>query len=213
VPQTSYAAANTTLDTLVAYRRAKGLPATAVNWGAMRGGGMAEASEEVSRYLAMMGLRTLDMDRACEYLDLALAWDVGQVVISDMDWNLWGRVNSPSASTLRFAELVRAASAGSSAGNEVLTGLRALPAEERVEALTAIIAGHVASVMGIPADSVDSQTPLPELGMDSLMAVELNLRITTALNVEVSALEFTRGGGLTSLASRLLQRMEEAAAT
>lgn len=213
VPQTSYAAANTVLDSLVAYRRANGLPATSVNWGAMSGGGMAEASEEVARYLAILGLGTIDMDRACEYMDVALAWDAAQPMITDTAWDVWGRAHAPSSTVMRFEELVRSASAGNSAGNEVLAKLAALPAEERVDALTAILAEHIASVMGIPADSVDTQTPLPELGMDSLMAVELNLRITSALGVEVSALEFTRGGGLASLAARLLRRMEEAAAT
>ena len=43
------------------------------------------------------------------------------------------------------------------------------------------------------------------------MGVELNLRLTTALGVELSTLEFTRGGGLSALASRLLKNMEDAA--
>ncbi len=209
VPQTSYAAANATLDTLAAYRQAHGLAATSVNWGALRGGGMAEASEEVARYLEMMGLHTIDFARACDFLDVALAWGQTQVVISDTDWGAWSRVNAPSASTQRFAELVRAAKAGSEGGNEVYARLTALPVEERVDALTGILAEQVASVLGIPAESVDTQTPLPGLGLDSLMAVELNLRIATALGVEISALEFTRGGGLASLSARLLQRMEE----
>jgi hypothetical protein len=43
------------------------------------------------------------------------------------------------------------------------------------------------------------------------MAVELNMRINASMGVEVTALEFTRGGGIASLSARLLQRMEEAA--
>lgn len=212
VPQTSYAAANTTLDALAAYRRARGLPATSVNWGALRGGGMAEASEEVARYLAMMGFHSIEMHRACAYLDVALAWDSAQTVICDTDWNLWGRAHAASGGILRFAEIVRSAGAGGQAGNEVSSRLLALSAEERVEALTVILAGHIAAVLGIPAESVDVHTPLPELGLDSLMAVELNLQITTAIGIEVSALEFTRSGGLASLAARLMRRIEEGAA-
>jgi len=212
VPQTAYAAANATLDALAQYRRSLGLAATAVNWGALSGGGMAEASDEVARYLALMGFKTTPMERACEYLDAALALQATQPVVCEIDWDSWGRAHAASASVRRFAELVNAARAGSRAGNEVMAQLAALPAEARVEALSDLLAGHIASVMGIPAESVDRQTPLPELGMDSLMAVELNLRVTTALGVEVPALEFTRGGGLNALAARLLRRMEEAAA-
>ncbi|WP_027478890.1 type I polyketide synthase [Curvibacter gracilis] len=212
VPQTAYAAANAALDALAQHRRSLGLAATAVNWGALSGGGMAEASDEVARYLALMGFKTTPMERACEYLDAALALQATQPVICEIDWDSWGRAHAASASVRRFAELVSAARAGSRAGNEVMAQLAALPAEARVQALSELLAGHIASVMGIPAESVDRQTPLPELGMDSLMAVELNLRVTTALGVEVPALEFTRGGGLNALAARLLRRMEEAAA-
>ena len=211
VPQTAYAAANAVLDALAAHRRALGLAATAVNWGALSGGGMAEASDEVARYLALMGFQTTPMERACEYLGAALALQVPQAMICEIDWDTWGRAHAASAPVRRFAELVNAARAGSRAGNEVMAQLAALPPEARVEALSELLAGHIASVMGIPAESVDRQTPLPELGMDSLMAVELNLRVTTALGVEVPALEFTRGGGLNALAARLLRRMEEAA--
>jgi NAD(P)-dependent dehydrogenase (short-subunit alcohol dehydrogenase family) len=212
VPQTAYAAANAALDALAQHRRSLGLAATSVNWGALSGGGMAEASDEVARYLALMGFKTTPMERACAYLDAALALQATQPVICEIDWDSWGRAHAASASVRRFAELVNAARAGSRAGNEVMAQLAALPAEARVPALSELLAGHIASVMGIPAESVDRQTPLPELGMDSLMAVELNLRVTTALGVEVPALEFTRGDGLNALAARLLRRMEEAAA-
>ncbi|PJG57469.1 type I polyketide synthase, partial [Aeromonas cavernicola] len=212
VPQTSYAAANSALDQLAAYRRRQGLPALSINWGALAGGGMAEASEEVIRYLAMMGLHSIDMDRACDYMAMAMAHEVTQAVICHIDWETWSRAYGASGTTLRFADIVQTASSGSSAGNEVLLGLLALAPEERVDALAAILIGHITSVMGIAAEAIDLQTPLSDLGMDSLMAVELNLRITTAIGVELSVLEFTRGGGVAALAARLLPRMIEAAA-
>ncbi|MBV8618837.1 MAG: SDR family NAD(P)-dependent oxidoreductase [Curvibacter sp.] len=207
VPQTSYAAANAMLDGLAALRRAKGLPATSVNWGALSGGGMAESSEEVARYLGLLGYGTLGMGRACEYLDAVLALGATQVVVGRIDWPTWARAFPASSTVRRFADLVQTAGAGQSASRELHARLQALPAEERVAALTALLREHIAAVMGIPAESVDSQTPLPELGLDSLMGVELNLRINTALGVEISALEFTRSGGLAALAARLLQRM------
>lgn len=80
--------------------------------------------------------------------------------------------------------------------------------EERQNALIEVLLENISQVMGIPVDSIDIHTPLPELGLDSLMGVELNVIITTALGVEISALEFTRGEGIAALASRLLKKIE-----
>ncbi|MBK6873981.1 MAG: acyl carrier protein [Kineosporiaceae bacterium] len=82
-----------------------------------------------------------------------------------------------------------------------------MPADQRTEVFGYVLCEQIAAVLGVPPDTVDVQTPLPELGLDSLMAVELSARIATSLDLEISALEFTRGGGVTSLATRLLDRM------
>lgn len=207
VPQSAYAAANAVLDTLAWQRRAAGLPGVAVNWGALEGGGMAEASDEVSRYLALLGLRSFGMDRACEYLEVILGLDAVQVAVAGLDWARWGQTHPASAATLRYDELVRSAGTGESAAGALRTELAALPADQRTEVFGYVLCEQIAAVLGVPPDTVDVQTPLPELGLDSLMAVELSARIATSLDLEISALEFTRGGGVTSLATRLLDRM------
>ena len=210
VPQTSYAAANTMLDSLADYLKAQGQAVTAINWGALGGGGMAEASDEVARYLAMMGLHLIDMDHATDYMDYVIASGVGHAMICKVDWGVWGQAYGASAGTTRFADIVNKAAAGMGSSNAVLKEIMALPDGERVDALIAVLIKHISSVMGIAADSIDNHTPLSELGMDSLMAVELNLSLTTVLGVELSVLEFNRGGGLAALAARLLPRMVEA---
>ena len=70
-----------------------------------------------------------------------------------------------------------------------------------------MLAEHAARVLGIPGEAVDWHTPLPELGLDSLMAVELRTHVSIALNVEISALELNRSGGLSALASRLSDQL------
>lgn len=210
VPQTSYAAANTVLDAFADCLQARGQAVTVINWGALGGGGMAEASEEVARYLAMMGLHLIDMEHATDYMDYAMASRAGHAMICKVDWGMWGRAYAASAGTTRFNDIVSKAAAGSASGNAVLKEIMALAEGDRIDALITVLIKHISSVMGIAADSIDIHTPLSELGMDSLMAVELNLSLTTVLGVELSVLEFNRGGGLAALAARLLPRMVEA---
>jgi acyl carrier protein len=168
---------------------------------------MAEASEEVTTYLALLGLAPMAMDRACEYLDVTLGLDLAQASICDIDWARWATMHPTSAPTPRFAEQVRASGADGSASNALRAELAAMPLDERVEVVTYILAEQLATVLGIPAETIDVRTPLPDLGLDSLMAVELGARVNTVLDVEISALEFSRGGGLAAFAGRLVDQM------
>lgn len=202
VPQISYAAANAVLDSLAHYRASRGLPALSVNWGSLAGG-MATSTEEIATYLALNGLRPLPFDAACEYLDMAIGLKPIQVTIADIDWVLWGSMHPASAGTPRFADHVSAAKDTGAASGSVRAQLIEMPVEQRVETLTHMLAEQAAGVLGIPTDAVDWHTPLSELGLDSLMAVELRAQVNVALDVDVSALELSRSGGLSTLASRL----------
>jgi hypothetical protein len=62
--------------------------------------------------------------------------------------------------------------------------LAAAPPAQRPQRLADFVAGQVASVLGAAAGTVDEQLPLNELGLDSLMAVELRNRIGAGLAVE-----------------------------
>lgn len=206
VPQISYAAANAVLDTLAHHRASLGLPALSVNWGSLAGG-MATSSEEISTYLALNGLRPLALGDACEYLEAAIGLDPVQVAIAAIDWAVWGSMHPASAGTPRFAAHVDAAKDTGAASGSMRAELAAMPGEQRIEALTHVLVEQLAGVLGIPGDSVDRHTPLPELGLDSLMAVELRARVNVALNVEISALELNRSGGLSALAARLADQL------
>jgi acyl transferase domain-containing protein/NADPH:quinone reductase-like Zn-dependent oxidoreductase/acyl carrier protein len=206
VPQFSYAAANAVLDALAHHRASLGLPALSVNWGSLAGG-MAVSSKGVASYLALTGHRPTRLDAACEYLDAAIGLNPIQVAIADIDWAAWGRMHPASVSTPRLAAHINAAKGSSVASGSVRAELAAMPVEQRVDAITHMLAEQAAAVLGIPADSVEWHTPLPELGLDSLMAVELRARINVALDTEIPALELSRSGGLSSLASRLGDRL------
>ncbi len=209
VPQFSYAAANAVLDHLAHHRSRRGLPALTVNWGSLAGG-MATSSEQIAAYLELCGLKPLALTAACEYLDAAIGLDPVQVSIGDVDWAAWGTMHPASAGSPRFAAHVQAARSSDAAAEGVRAELAAMPPDQRVEVLTYMLAEQAAGVLGIPGEAVDREAPLPELGLDSLMAVELRARIITTLDVEISALELNRSGGLSALASTLGEQLEAA---
>jgi NADP-dependent 3-hydroxy acid dehydrogenase YdfG/acyl carrier protein len=206
ISQISYAAANAVLDGLAHHRARLGLPALSVNWGNLAGG-MAASSEQIVAYWARNGVRLLPLAAACEYLDAAIGLNPTQVGIADVDWPLWGSLHRASAGSPRFASHIDAVRVADDVGGSVRAELASMSAEERAEAVTQLLIEQLAAVLGVPGDLVDRDTPLPELGLDSLMAAELRTRVSVALEVEISALELNRGGGVSSLAARLAERL------
>jgi acyl transferase domain-containing protein/NADPH:quinone reductase-like Zn-dependent oxidoreductase len=207
--QVAYAAANASLDAIAALRLAEGKRALSINWGALGGGGMAEEAE---RYLELVGVRPIMMDRATAFLQesMSLGAGVGNAAVIDIDWNAWARTNPASASSIRFAQHVTEAGK-EGVGAESLRGeLLAMPVDERAEVLAFILAEHAAQVLGIAAAAIDRNTPLPELGLDSLLSVELTARLTGTLGIELSALQFSRGAGLSAIARHVAAGLGEA---
>ena len=139
-----------------------------------------------------------------------LRLDPGQAVIADIDMGVWGSMHPASAGTPRFAERVTAARAADGAGGSVRAELAAMAGEQRIESLATLLTEMVAAVLGIPNEVVDVRTPLPDLGLDSLMAVELRARVNMTLEMEISAMELNRSGGLSSLAARLADQITTA---
>lgn len=58
------------------------------------------------------------------------------------------------------------------------------------------MAEELAVVMGVPVESIDMTVPVPELGLDSLMAVELGARVTKTLGIDLMSLQMGRSFSL-----------------
>lgn len=210
--QGNYAAANTMLDGLARLRRFQGLPAVSMNWGSLQGG-MATSSAEVTRSLALMGLTAVDMDLAARTLTETLELPPTQIGVILVDWAQWAATHPLTAGTARVSIQVQAATADASEASALQVQLMSLPEGQRAEVVAYMVADQLAVVLGLPAESIDLDTPLSDLGMDSLMAVEMSARVNIALGVEVSALEFTRGAGLMALADRILAHFDPSGAS
>jgi acyl transferase domain-containing protein/NADPH:quinone reductase-like Zn-dependent oxidoreductase/acyl carrier protein len=206
--QVGYAAANAGLDALAQLRHAHGQPALSVNWGALQGGGMADSSAAVRRYIETLGYRGITVGRVPELLStvLGLADDVSNAVVAGLDWPAVLSAHPASKNSTRFGEF--AADLGSGEDLTFSVELLALPEDQRAEVLTLVLAGHVAALLGISADSLDPHTPLPELGLDSLASVELSSRLAAKLGIRIPAIDFGRMSGLSAIAKQALAGME-----
>ena len=95
------------------------------------------------------------------------------------------------------------------ADEDLRTRLERLPPGERREYLVAAIKEHMARVLGMGAAEIDADRPLLELGLDSLMGVELS-ELLTRENVPIPVMELIQSGSISNMATRVLTSLETA---
>ncbi|HZX00645.1 MAG TPA: SDR family NAD(P)-dependent oxidoreductase, partial [Bacilli bacterium] len=184
--QGNYAAANAFLDALAHHRRAHGLPALSVNWGAWAGEGMAM---DVAARQARVGLRGMAPERALRALDRLVRTELPQAAVADVDWAVFRTAYEAFGPRPLLAELDGAAAqAQRSAPRESeahpwARRLREAPSSARQKLLQAWLSEEVAKVLGFKdgASAVGVRRGFFDMGMDSLMAVELRNRVQAQL--------------------------------
>ncbi|MFF4402908.1 type I polyketide synthase [Streptomyces sp. NPDC001480] len=198
--QAPYAAANAHLDALSERRRAQGLPATSIAWGAWAGGGMVD--EEVGEQLLRRGVPAMDPELAVRALRGAVAGQQPTLVVADIRWDRFlpaycARGHRPLVDEVpEVRELLAARDAahpdagdeGADAAAALLAELGALPQAKRRRRLVELIRTHVGAVLGHgPSDTVKPGRAFRDMGFDSLTAVELRNRLSTVLGTRLSA--------------------------
>jgi acyl carrier protein len=79
----------------------------------------------------------------------------------------------------------------------------------RGQLLRTYVSEQVARVLGLSAGQLDVEQPLTNLGMDSLMAIELKNRIFSDLGINISMVKFLQGFSVAQASSQLLAQLND----
>ena len=187
--QANHAAANAFLDQLAGHRRALGLPGQAIAWGAWSEiGEAAEQRERIERRRSALGGRWFTPQQGLRALEKLVCQDTTNSVVMSMDWSVFeDAVETRPA----FLEDLLSSSGGqevtdTGTSEGLLTQLRGVPSAGPQDVLTTFLQQQVQAVLRL------SSAPSPtvgffDLGMDSLMAVELRNRINRAFAGQYTA--------------------------
>lgn len=185
--QSNYCAANGALDALAA---ATGQ--LAIQWGPWEGAGMAAGLGGRERQrLEALGVNPLQPAAAFAALEQLLQRGIsGPVAVLDVDWALLGRQASPRQAALMadlMAPVAGAVALDAAAEPAYLAVLRDTPLLERHSCLVAFVQQQLAKVMGVgDPQQIDPSEPLFNMGLDSLMALELTVLLETSLGVRLT---------------------------
>ena len=203
VGQASYAAANAYLDALAAKRRRAGKPGLSLAWGPWAGVGMVgRLGEEEQAQLRRQGFVALEPEEGLRLFDVALASESAAASLVVAQFDLGAHDRDRVAPTLRSLVRTRRATRG---GDGLAAELAALAVDQRERHVLAIVSAEAGAILRLEA--VPRERPLHELGLDSLMAVELRNRLQKRSGLRLSATVLFDYPTVESLAKMLIREL------
>lgn len=216
--QSNYVAANLWLEALSAHRRQQGLAATCIRWGAIDDVGFLARNEKIKEALqSRMGGSALASVQALEILEqIIVAEKSGKIVqdsailgVMEFDWHALSTF-LPTSRSPKFNELA-AYAPGSDANEDNRADIRRLLNELSDEALkTAFIdmlKEELSQILLIAKDKIEPNQSMYDMGLDSLMGVELMIAIETRFNVQIPVMALSEAPTLAKLADRLIAHL------
>jgi acyl carrier protein len=188
------------MDALADFRRAHGLPALSINWGPWAEVGAA-VTLGVSARLASQGFRAITPTDGLAALDALLQMPrdaaPSHIGVMPMDWPTYFR-QAPGRVVPRLSSLVERPPAASvpsplpretaAPAPDVVAAVKAAPQGERRALLLRAISGRIAESLGLRgSDTIEAERPLEQLGLDSLLAVEVRGALGLMLGASLPA--------------------------
>lgn len=196
--QGSYGAANAFLDALAHHRSSRGYKTLSVNWGAWASAGMAaRLSPEQSARWQRQGAKPMEASTALQALATVMQSGRTQVAIMDIDWQkflssgptrrdavLFPRPNQGKGSLQ--AEIRRNENHSTEAG--IAEKIKMVPAAEQRVLLAEHVKVAARKTLGFQESAaVQQDVPLQDLGLDSLMALEMRNDLAQSLAIPLNA--------------------------
>lgn len=208
--QANYVAANAWLEGLAVLRRAQGLPVTCIGWGPIGDTGYLTRNQAVKDSLAgRLGAEPLSSEAALRMLGHALVRPQQNVAIADFQLSTLGRL-LPSVQGPRFSSLRRHGDDGAGTADD-FNDFRTLiegksPGE--VQALVAqLVTQEVALVLAVSPERIIAGRSLHDLGLDSLMGVELALGLEKRFGIQLPAMVLNEGPTVERVTARIIERL------
>ena len=196
--QAHYGAANHFLDGLMAYRRSLGLPGLSIAWGLWQPTALSAAdAQALEAGFAAIGVRAFPAELGLAAQAQLLQSTASQVTVADVDWaqlQTFYTLTKPRRFLAKVAATQADFTGGADESQEALPTvtlrqqLEAAPVAERSALLLHHVRVELGNLLGIAApETIDQEQGLMDLGLDSLLAVEIRNRLSKSLQQRLPA--------------------------
>jgi len=207
--QANYVAANVFLDALAHARAAEGLPSLAINWGVIGQIGYVSRNAQLYGYFDQLGMRSITPREIHDALGHYLGRSLPQVFVAPIDWARLAGFAPILVRSPRFAALVPKGETPDQAPAASLEASRLQAIRqcsdplERKRLLGEFVAQVVGAVLGLDASQVDQERPITDLGLDSLLALQLSGRLEGSLGVSLPVARLLAGASVAQISGSI----------
>lgn len=208
--QAAYVAANTGLEALASYRRAQGLTATCMLWGAIDDAGFLARNQKIKDALQhRMGGRAINSAAALIQLEHAILNQSNNEGVLDLDINSLFKF-LPSAITPKF-DLLRSkitqANSDQQHTDDIPRMLIEMNDRELLVAFMEKVKNELSKILRISADKIDTTKSIYDMGLDSLMGVELVVALEAKFGIRLSVMAVSENPSIEKLTLRLISQL------
>lgn len=195
--QNNYSAANSFMNHLMIYRKAQGLAGKAACFGALSGefAGMSkEGPEIVEMAYRIIGLRPMNFNKLTNSLENFIASRPTIRMISDTNWNNFGKSFSHQRKNKCFSSILELTSNSKNLMSKSLVDQLLLePQESKEFKIITLLKSSLSNILGVKDSTIEENKPITNIGLDSLMLNQFRNWIQSSLGVNLSLMQIAKG--------------------
>ncbi|ERN40832.1 polyketide synthase module [Rubidibacter lacunae KORDI 51-2] len=205
--QSNYAAANQFLETLAYYRRLRGLPALAIAWGPISDVGYVAEHDDIQQRFNRHGVNAFGAAEAIDILCACLKDGLSSAGVLRIDWQKTASHLPVTIQSSRFRHLaggIAKVEPEADVSSRLLAALNAADLSQRQELVREWLTEQLAEILTCEPEKIDATRSLTDIGVDSLMAVELAALIEKSVGSRIPSMELAQTPTIGRLAARLV---------
>ncbi|WP_269900161.1 type I polyketide synthase [Paenalcaligenes faecalis] len=208
--QSNYVAANYWLEALMGLRQQLGLAATNVRWGAIDDVGFLARNQKIKDALqGRMGGASLPAALALSALEAMLVHKQSHLGVMELDWAALDRF-LPTAHSPKFEDLAHLGGAADNEGSQEdwAALLETLSPAELQSHVSQLIRTEISAILRLPVERIEANQSIYDMGLDSLLGVELVLALEDRFGVRIPAMALSESPTITRLADKIIELLQ-----
>ena len=206
--QANYVSANAFLESLAKFRKKSGLAATVISWDAITDTGYLARNEKLAgRLTKRLGLSGITTEQAFEAMETLILSEKTEMIVFNANWSALKRalpiLNSNIYKNIMHGQAIH----DNLDGDNLIELLARLQDSEKQPVVVNFLIAEIARILQMPEEKIAHNCTIQDLGIDSLMAMELASTIEMKLGIDLPVMTLADNVTLDSLANRIINML------